>query len=251
MTGGHFAGRPCQTEPAMRALSIVHQPDAGPGVFAEAARLRGVQLDEWLLPRGGDPPDDPASYDAVMTFGGSAHPHQEAEHPWLREEKALLASLIAREVPLLGVCLGSQLVAEAARGRSERAPDPEIGWLDVELTAAGAEDPLLGELAPGFTGFQWHSYRSALPEGAVALAESPAALQAYRVGERCWGIQFHAEVTERDALSWTARYKEDESAVAMALDPDALAREIRERIGPWNELGRGLAERFLATAGQL
>jgi len=231
----------------VRVLGISHQADAGPGVFAEAVRTAGHSLDEWMLPDG-DAPGDPLGYDAVMTFGGSMHADQEAKHPWLADAKALLGELIARRVPLLGVCLGSQLVAEAAGAPAEPAPEPEIGWFEVELTAEGVSDPLLAPLAPRFTAFQWHSYRSPLPPGAVALARSPGALQAFRAGDHAWGIQFHAEVTEHDAIGWTDRYEEDEKAVEMGLDPDALSATIRERIGAWNQLGRELCGRFLDCA---
>ena len=126
----------CQTG-GVRVLAISHQADAGPGVFAEAARERGEGLDEWLLPEGGAAPSDPASYDAVMVFGGSMHADQEPEHPWIAGEKALLRELLDAGVPLLGVCLGSQLVAEAAGAPVEPASRPEIGWLEVELTPEG------------------------------------------------------------------------------------------------------------------
>jgi GMP synthase (glutamine-hydrolysing) len=232
----------------VRVLAIVHEPDAGPGVFGEAVQARGDDLDEWLLPEGGPPPADPAGYDAVLTFGGSMHADQETEHPWLRREKELLRGLIEARIPLLGVCLGSQLVAEAAGAPVEQAPEPEIGWLEVELTPEGVADPLLAPLAPRFTAFQWHSYRSPLPPSAVALARSPAALQAFRAGDRAWGIQFHAEVTERDAIVWTERYEEDPKAVEIGLDPDAMIASIRARIVRWNGLGRALCERFLDVA---
>lgn len=232
----------------MRVLAIVHEADAGPGVFAEAVAARRATLDEWLVPGTREPPADPLSYDAVMTFGGAMHADQEDAHGWLAAEKMLLRDLLDRGVPLLGVCLGSQLLAEAAGARAERAPEPEIGWLDVQVTPAGVEDPLLASLAPAFTAFQWHSYSSPLPPGAVALASSPLALQAYRIGTSAWGIQFHAEVTEADALSWTAHYENDPDAVRIGIDPDALAAQIRSRIGAWNRLGRGLCARFLDAA---
>jgi len=232
----------------MRVLAICHQSDAGPGVFAEEIRARGHQLEEWMLPDGAAPAAEPASYDAVMTFGGAMHADQEDRHPWLREEKALLAELLERQVPLLGVCLGSQLLAEAAGAAAERSPAPEIGWLEVELSAEGAADPLLAPLAPAFTALQWHSYRSPLPPGAVALASSPIALQAYRVGDHAWGIQFHAEVSEHDAIDWTEHYSEDPDAVAIGLDPISLGAEIHDRIEAWNQLGRDLCGRFLELA---
>jgi GMP synthase-like glutamine amidotransferase len=232
----------------VRVLAISHQSDAGPGVFAEAIRARGAELDEWHLPDGGPAPAEPAGYGAVMVFGGAMHADQEADHPWLADEKALLRELLEAQVPLLGVCLGSQLVAEAAGAETEPAPEPEIGWFEVELTPEGVADPLLSPLAPRFEAFQWHSYRSPLPPGAVALARSPAALQAYRAGERAWGIQFHAEVSAHDALGWAERYDEDPKAVEIGVDPDKLMGSIRERITSWNELGRALCGRFLNLA---
>lgn len=231
-----------------RALAIVHQPDAGPGVFSDETLARGWMLDEWAIAQGGGPPADPLSYDAVLTFGGAMHADQEAAHPWLRTQKDLLARLLDAEVPTMGVCLGSQLLAEAAGARAERAPEPEIGWYEIEVTQHAASDPVIGPLAPHFEAFQWHSYRSPLPLGAVELARSPVALQAYRIGDSAWGIQFHAEVAEVDAVSWAVNYAVDEDAVLMGIDPDVLSAEILERIGEWNQLGRGICGRFLEVA---
>lgn len=232
----------------MRVLAIVHEADAGPGVFAEAILARGDTLDEWLLPAAPEPPGDPAAYDAVMTFGGSMHADQEAAHPWLRPEKELLRELLGAGTPLLGVCLGSQLLAEAAGAAVERSPTPEIGWYRVEVTDEGREDPLTGPLAPSFAAFQWHSYRSPLPPGAIELARSPVGLQAYRLRERAWGIQFHAEVTEADALSWTADYGNDPDAVRVGVDPERMGSSIRARMPAWNDIGRELCTRFLDAA---
>ena len=231
-----------------RALAIVHQPDAGPGVFSDETLARGWMLDEWAIALGGGPPADPLSYDAVLTFGGAMHADQEAAHPWLRSQKDLLARLLDAEVPTMGVCLGSQLLAEAAGAQAERAPEPEIGWYGIEVTQPAASDPVIGPLGPHFEAFQWHSYRSPLPLGAVALAHSHVALQAYRIGDSAWGIQFHAEVTEVDAVSWAVNYAVDEDAVQMGIDPDVLSAEILERIGEWNKLGRGICGRFLEVA---
>jgi GMP synthase-like glutamine amidotransferase len=233
---------------AMRALAIVHQRDAGAGVFAEALMERGVELDCWLRAETGTPPRDPAGYDAVMVFGGAMNTHQEDRYPWLREEKALLRDLLEQRVPLLGVCLGAQLLAEAAGARPRRASRPEIGWHAVRLSAGAADDPLLGPLRPGFEAFQWHSYEFPLPPGAIPLAHSDVCLQACRIGGAAWAIQFHAEVTTQIVDGWIDDYRSDEDAAD--LDPDALRQQTRHAIRAWNELGRGLCERFLAAARQ-
>jgi GMP synthase (glutamine-hydrolysing) len=234
----------------MRALAIVHQRDAGPGVFGDAIEARGVELDRWASAETDSPPSEPAGYDAVLTFGGAMHVDQEGRHPWLRQQKLVLAGLINRGVPLLGVCLGAQLLAAAAGAQPRRMSEPEIGWREVTLTEEGRSDPLLGPLAPGFEGFQWHSYEFPLPPGAIALARSAACLEAYRLGEAAWGIQFHAEVGAGDAETWIDEYQSDEDAVRIGLDPDALRRRTRTSIDAWNELGRGLCDRFLDVAAR-
>jgi GMP synthase (glutamine-hydrolysing) len=234
----------------MRALAITHQTDAGPGVFADEMRDRGVRLDEWLLSeRGTSPPAEIADYDAVLTFGGAMHADQEDHHPWLRFEKDFLAAMLDDGVPILAVCLGCQLLAEAAGGSARRASKPEIGWRDVEIAEAGSADPVIGSLAPRFTAFQWHSYEAVPPEGAVVLASSPICSQAYRIGDRTWGIQFHAEVTPADASKWIADYRSDEDAVRIGVDPEALRAETDGRIADWNRLGRELCGRFLDAVG--
>jgi GMP synthase-like glutamine amidotransferase len=232
----------------MRALAIVHQRDAGPGVFADAIEDREVGLDRWLIAEVDSPPADPASYGAVLTFGGAMHVDQEDRHGWLRAEKALLAELLDRDVPLLGVCLGAELLGEAAGARPRRLGEPEIGWREVTVTDAARSDPLLAPLAPSFVGFQWHSYAVPLPPGATELARSPACLQAFRLGDAAWGIQFHAEVTASDAESWIDDYRSDEDAVRSGLDPKELRRRTREAIGDWNEIGRAICGRFIDAA---
>ncbi len=234
----------------MRVLAIVHQRDGGPGVFAEGIRESGASLEEWFLAETSEPPSDPLGYDAVFTLGGAMHVDQEDRHGWIAAEKALLRELLARRVPLLGLCLGAQMVAAAAGAPPRRAARPEIGWFDVRLTPEGREDPLLGPLAPGFEAFEWHSYECPLPAGAVALARTDLCLQAFRVGECAWGIQFHPEVSAADACGWIDGYRSDEDAVRIGLDPEALRAETDAKIEAFNRLGRDLCRRWLGVAAQ-
>ncbi|HYQ79696.1 MAG TPA: type 1 glutamine amidotransferase [Solirubrobacterales bacterium] len=233
----------------MRVLAIVHQRDAGPGVFAEAIAEAGGTLDEWTLAERPQPPADPLGYDAVLVLGGAMNVDEGERHGWIGEEVALLRELLAREIPLLGLCLGGQLLAQAAGAEPRRAARPEIGWHQVELTAEGADDPLLGPLAPGFRAFQWHSYKFPLPPGAVPLARSEVCLQAARLGERAWALQFHPEVSRADALHWVEDYRSDPDAIQMGIDPAALGPETEEKIEAFNELGSGICRRWLRTIG--
>jgi GMP synthase (glutamine-hydrolysing) len=220
----------------VRILSLIHDDDAPSGVFGEAARAAGHELVEWNVARKGVPATD--GHDAVLVFGGAMHVDQEDRHPWLRDEDALLRELLERGTPLLGVCLGSQLIAKAAGARVGPAPRREIGWHEVGLTPEAAADPVLGGLPERFQAFQWHSYAFELPAGAVPLAENPVCLQAYRIADSAWGIQFHAEVTRTIVERWLASVDGREEAQDLDFSPMAA----------WNELGRRLASRFLAAA---
>jgi GMP synthase (glutamine-hydrolysing) len=238
----------------VRVLSIVHQRDAGAGVFAEAAAQRGDAVETWMPPEA--PPPALDGYGAVLVFGGAMHVDQEVANPWLRPEKRLLRSLLERGTPVLGVCLGSQLLAEAAGGEARRAARPEIGWHEIELAPDASSDPLLGPLPKRFEGFQWHSYEFTLPPGGTALARSAVCLQAYRVEGSdsgrppAWGIQFHAEVSRESVNRWLADYREDPDAVRIEIDPERLRAESETKIGAWNELGRGICTRFLEQASE-
>ena len=118
----------------MRVLSIVHQQDAATGVFADELAERGAELDEWVISEAGPPDTAPHSYDAILIFGGGMHVDQESRHPWLRDEDELLRDLAERGIPMLGVCLGAQLIAKALGARVGAIPSPQIGWFDVEQT---------------------------------------------------------------------------------------------------------------------
>jgi GMP synthase (glutamine-hydrolysing) len=228
-----------------RVLAIFHHVDSGPGVFAEALRQGGAEVDEWLIPEGGAPPRSPRDYSAVIALGGTMHADQDQAHPWLERERELLGELVQAEVPVLGVCLGAQLLAQATGGNASRAARPEIGWYEVEVSDEGAGDPIVGPLAPRFQAFGWHSYQVALPDGAVLVASNEACIQAFRVGDLAWGIQFHSEVTHRDLIAWIEDSREDPEA---DVGLEALRARSDRSIGRWNELGRGMAERFLAEA---
>ena len=228
----------------MRVLAIVHEDDTGPGVFIETAAESGCKLDQWRIAAGERSPDDPFAYDAVVSCGGSMHAHEHDRFSWLAQEQALLGELAAAGRPVLGVCLGSQLLARATGGTTSEMEEPEIGWYPVRLSDGAQGDPVMGGLAPSFRSLQWHSCEFHPGPGSVTLAESAVCAQAFRVGERAWGIQFHAEVTLADFESWLDSDGDSEKPA----DVPALRAQTRAGIGAWNELGRGLFARFLNIA---
>jgi GMP synthase (glutamine-hydrolysing) len=224
-------------------LAIVHGEDAGPELFGPVVAEAGHRMETWSFESGSSPPPRDA-HDAVLVFGGFMHPDQDDVYPWLRDETDWLRELVEQQMPTLGVCLGSELLARATGAWVGRLPVPEIGWGEVELTGAGAEDPVFSALPARFEGLIWHHYAHDLPDGAVALAHSAASLQAFRLGT-CWGVQFHPEVTEPQLERWIG----DESDPPP--DRERMRTETRERIGAWNGLGRRLCRSFLAAAERL
>jgi GMP synthase-like glutamine amidotransferase len=225
----------------MRVLSVVHGPNVPGGVFDEVVEAAGHQLERWVVPFGGAP--QPATrYDAVMVFGGSMHPDQDAAFAWLGPEAEFLSNALENDVPTIGVCLGAQLIARAAGASVRRAPVAEIGWHPVELTAVGADDPVLGTLPRRIEAFQWHEYTYDLPEAGVELARSDVCTQAFRRG-LAWGIQFHAEVTQPMLESWA-----DEAGDQLPVAVDQFMAESASRIDAWNDAGRMLCAAFLEVA---
>ena len=197
------------------------------------------------MPDGGWP--EPAgSYDAVMVFGGSQHPDEDARFAWLGQEEAFLQDVLAAGVPVFGVCLGAQLLARAAGAAVGPAGRSEIGWHEIVLTEPGTTDPVLGTLPASPTVFQWHHYAFGLPPTGVALAESPVCLQSFRIdGLPAWGIQFHAEVTEEMLSTWIEEDPQDLPMPAHELQAESATRLARS-----NEYGRALADAFLRDAAR-
>jgi GMP synthase (glutamine-hydrolysing) len=232
----------------MRILSLIHGRNAHSGLFGDAVRAAGHELDERSFALADPPVDPPQAYQAVMVFGGSMNVHEVHGHPWLRDERDVLERALEEDVPVLGVCLGAQLLASVAGAAVSRAPEPEIGWYEVEKTPEAADDPLVAALPSRFTAYQWHSYRFEVPREGVLLATSPVCPQAYRLGEAAWGIQFHAEVTREIVLAWIEKYATDAAAVRVGFGEERERLRLDAEIGRWNELGRTLADRFLAFA---
>jgi GMP synthase (glutamine-hydrolysing) len=231
----------------VKLLSIIHGEGARSCLFGEVAEEEGHAVEEWSVAWEkplSRPLDD---YDAVFVFGGAMHADQDDRHPWLREEALVLQRILDVRIPVLGVCLGAQLLARAAHARVGPASQPEIGWFPVELTEAAADDPVLSRLPERFDAFQWHYYTYEVPSGAVELARSEACTQAFRLGDAAWAVQFHPEVTLRQIERWIAD-SEDPPPAGTA---ETMRRESAEKIGEWNELGRTLCGAFLEAAARV
>jgi len=177
----------------MRALLLQHEPDIPGGHLDEWLDRRGIERDVLRI-QAGERSVDPGPYDLVVCLG-SWHGAYE-DFGWIRREGALLREAHEREVPILAICFGSQLLARALGGEAFRRPEPEVGWLKVRTSDES--------LVPDGPWLVWHFDSFTPPPGARLVAETPAAPQAFAIG-RSLGIQFHAEVTLETTASWVRR----------------------------------------------
>lgn len=200
----------------MRALIIQHDESGPAGHVSNWLAARGAEQDVWLIAREVRE-IDPLDYDLIVSLGSESAAHDDSV-PWLGLELALLRRAFDADVPMLGICFGSQILARALGGRAMPAAQAEIGWVAVR-----SREP---DLVPVGPWFEWHYDTFTPPPGAVLLAESPAAPQAYTLG-RTLAIQFHPEVTPEMVDVWVA--EGHDQLVRAGVDGNELLAEMRER----------------------
>ena len=188
-------------------------------------------------------------YDGLIVLGGPMSAWDDANHPHLAVEATLIEAAVSRGTPVLGICLGAQLLARALGARVYPAPREEIGWHSVEPTPAGMSDPVIGSFQPTEHVFQWHSDTFDLPSGAVHLARATDGCpnQSFRYADHAYGLQFHLEADAPLIERWIndPEMRTEMSALSDPLDPDAVRNETRERIARSLELSEQTFGSFL------
>jgi GMP synthase (glutamine-hydrolysing) len=193
----------------MHVLAFRHVPFEGLGHIEPILRTQGIEVRTVDLYREGETAADPAAATGLnpaaaaglIFMGGPMSANDPL--PYLEQEIAILRGALERGQPVLGICLGSQLLARAAGARVYPNPRKEIGWFEVALTTAGLADPVLAGFGPRRTVFHWHGETFDLPPGAEWLAQSDACRhQAFRLGRNAYGLQFHLEVTPPMIEDW-------------------------------------------------
>lgn len=177
---------------------LQHHPAENLGAIADALESAALAWQYVRIFDGHPVPAEMKGAGGLIVMGGPEAVYQLDRYPYLRAEMALIENALKAGRPVLGVCLGSQLLAATLGADVRRARQKEIGWYPVRLRAEARDDRLLRGLPEEFVACHWHSDIFDLPAGAVALASSELTeLQAYRYGDKAWGLLFHAEMTQQ------------------------------------------------------
>jgi GMP synthase-like glutamine amidotransferase len=217
----------------MRVLLIQNFDDTGPGLVGTALDEAGAAVDTRHAHRGDALPETAVGYDALIVLGGAQNALDDENSPYFPALLELIRDFTGADKSVLGICLGSQLLARAHGADNQIGGAEEFGWHPVALSGAASGDPVLGGLPAEFPIFQWHDDTFTLPAGAVRLASNAAAAnQAFRIGRAGYGIQFHFEADTKLVREWNA----------------AFASTIAERHPNWNVRFEEDAKRHGAVA---
>ena len=234
----------------MDVLVLQHIACEPPGVYEDVLNERGAAIQRVELDEG-EPLPDWRAFDAIIAMGGPMGALDDDEHPWLTDEKRLIADAVSSGLPFWGVCLGVQLLAASLGARVYPGSAPEVGVLPVLLTDEALADPVFAGTPRELLSLQWHGDTFDLPDGATRLAGSPAyPNQAFRVGADAYGVQFHLEVSPALAREWAhvPAYAESLERVLGEGALDRLIAELEARADGLLSHGRRLFERWLGAA---
>lgn len=222
------------------------------GTLDPLLRDAGFRIKYVNFERHPDAEPDLEGYDGLIVLGGPMNVDEVDKYPNLETEVNLIKSAVEREFPILGICLGSQLLARALGARVRKNPEKEIGWYDLSPTKEGERDPLISNFMHVEKIFQWHGDTFELPDGAKILASSPLCTnQAFRYGENIYGFQFHLEVDPPMIERWlrVPENKKEIEDLNGKIDPEQIRAETPDFIYRLNELSNSVFGNFMELFG--
>ena len=199
----------------MRILVVENYETTPAGVVGRALAEAGAEIDLSVPYLGAPLPADARRHDGLVVLGGGQSAVDDQDYPYLPALAALTKAFGEADKPVLGICLGAQLVARGHGAENILGRPIEFGWHEVRVTEAGRADPVLGAINGGAPLFHWHQDTFTLPDGAVHLATSAMTpLQAFRIGRAVYGIQFHFEADRALVDTWSRDFAETIAAAA-------------------------------------
>lgn len=194
----------------MSVLFIKHIDIEGPGTMLEYINTKAIQYKIIDLSLGDNLPSHPNEYEAIVILGGPMNVFEEDKHNYLKDEDIFIKEALKERVPMLGLCLGAQLIAKATGAKVKKSPGKEIGWFKVSLTNDGLKDSIFNGLEKEIEVFQWHGDTFEIPDNGLHLASSSACdNQAFKYNSNVYGFQFHLEVTKNMVKEWLDAYSEE------------------------------------------
>lgn len=228
-------------------LVLQHDAQEPLGTLEDALRRAGLRH-RYLRIREGEPmPQDIRAFAGLIVLGGSMGVYEEKQYPFLSDELRLIEQALSHALPILGVCLGGQLLAAALGAPVQPGAQKEIGWHPVSLAADAASDALWSGIRSPWTGFHWHGDFFKLPTGAVSLAFSALTpCQAFRYRSNAYGFQFHLEVTEAIIQNWTAAFAGELAEAGLEASP--ILGGIPEHLASMQQVAQDVFGRWAALA---
>ena len=229
----------------MLVLIIKHIEIEGPGLIEYCLKQGNIPYQVLNLSMGAHFPKlDDLTH--IVILGGPMNVYEEDRYPFLREEDLFIKESIQRGKSILGICLGAQLIAKALGAKVYKASVKEIGWYDVSLTKEGSKDPFFSYLPKTFPVFQWHEDTFEIPKAGKFIATSTSVPhQAFRYGEKVYGLQFHLEVMEEMIHDWMEAYeKESCNSESFIFSKAEIMTETAIKIESYTKRGMGLLKKF-------
>ena len=224
---------------------LQHHPVENLGAIADSLEEAALAWQYVRVFDGAPIPTDMKGAGGLIVMGGPETVYQLDRYPYLRDEMRLMESALRDNRPILGICLGAQLLAAVLGATVKRGESREIGWYPVRLATAANDDRLMRGLPAEFMAAHWHSDVFELPNSAVALASSAkTAVQAFRFGDRAYGILFHAEITEERLSKLVSEFGEDLKRVGV--DGHSFVAHAPKYLPALSEIGARIFSRWAA-----